>query len=363
MKVSIALCTYNGSKFLAEQLESFMQQTTLPDEVVVCDDCSSDNTTEILRKFQRKAPFPVRLYSNEINLGYTKNFEKAISLCTGDIIFLSDQDDVWMPEKIKLIENEFKKDLNVGLVFTDAYLIDENANMLESRLWDYSFPFQVQQEFEKVDRQELLIRKGIVTGATMAFRSKLKKTFLPIPEQSKFIHDRWITLIASLITEILPLEIPLIMYRQHSSQQIGVLPKSITQSSKSSAKVFNLKADRTDDHSRFNSYNNIVKQLIEEKRDVQKVKKKYKEIIENNSALGKITNCKKNSVNVFESKEKKLLKVISHNSCRRDMPSNRMKRLPIILSELVKGNYHHFSRGFRSALLDIVEKIDKYQIE
>jgi len=87
MKVSIALCTYNGEKFLAEQLKSIAGQTRLPDELVICDDCSQDATVDIVRGFAKVAPFSVRLLTNKTNAGSTKNFERAISLCEGDIIF------------------------------------------------------------------------------------------------------------------------------------------------------------------------------------------------------------------------------------------------------------------------------------
>src|SRR6266704_3029265 len=99
-QISIALCTYNGARFLPEQLESIAAQTRLPDEMVVCDDRSADETTDIIRTFAKNALFPVRLEINEQKLGSTKNFEKAIRLCHGEIIAPADQDDVWNPQKL-----------------------------------------------------------------------------------------------------------------------------------------------------------------------------------------------------------------------------------------------------------------------
>ena len=99
-RISVAMCTYNGEKYLHQQLASIAQQTRLPEEMVVCDDCSSDSTPEIIEEFARTVPFPVRFFRNPQNLGSTKNFEKAIGLCTGDMIALCDQDDIWMPEKL-----------------------------------------------------------------------------------------------------------------------------------------------------------------------------------------------------------------------------------------------------------------------
>ena len=102
--ISVAMCTYNGEKYLREQLESIALQTRLPAELVICDDRSTDSTSEIIRNFADSAPFPVRFNLNPVNLGgatkgITKNFEQASRLCTGDLIAFCDQDDVWLPKK------------------------------------------------------------------------------------------------------------------------------------------------------------------------------------------------------------------------------------------------------------------------
>src|ERR671927_271278 len=103
-KFSVAMCTYNGARFVREQLASIAAQTRPPDELVVCDDCSTDATLECIREFARTAPFPVRVVENEKNAGSTKNFERAVELCEGDFIALADQDDVWLPEKLQRLE-------------------------------------------------------------------------------------------------------------------------------------------------------------------------------------------------------------------------------------------------------------------
>ncbi len=100
-KVSIAMCTYNGQRFLAQQLQSFLDQTVQPDELVVCDDVSSDDSVAVVEAFAARAPFAVRVFRNPQNLGYIRNFEQAIAQCTGDLVFLCDQDDVWDPHKIE----------------------------------------------------------------------------------------------------------------------------------------------------------------------------------------------------------------------------------------------------------------------
>ena len=101
LRISIAMSTYNGGKYLQEQLDSFLAQTSLPDELVITDDCSTDNTLEIIQAFAAMAPFEVRWEQNEKNLGYTGNFNQALMKTTGDLVFLSDQDDVWFPEKTR----------------------------------------------------------------------------------------------------------------------------------------------------------------------------------------------------------------------------------------------------------------------
>src|SRR4029077_8380451 len=113
-RLSIAMCTYNGARFLPEQLESIAAQTRLPDELVVCDDGSADESAEIVRNFGKNAPFPVRLELNEKNLGATKNFEKAIGLCQGDLISLADQDDVWKPQKLSKLWLVFQENPGAG---------------------------------------------------------------------------------------------------------------------------------------------------------------------------------------------------------------------------------------------------------
>ena len=102
MKVSIVMATYNGAEYLGEQLESFVNQKRSPEELVVCDDSSTDKTYKILEEFKRSAPFDVVLVKNEHRLGFTKNFEKALANCSGDIIFFSDQDDKWFPSKVTI---------------------------------------------------------------------------------------------------------------------------------------------------------------------------------------------------------------------------------------------------------------------
>ena len=126
MSISIAMCTYNGEMYLQDQLDSIAKQTRLPDELVICDDNSSDHSLIIVEKFLTQSSFPVKIYKNQTNIGSTKNFEKAISLCGGDIIALADQDDVWHVDKLNITEESFCSSTNIGVVFSNGNCVDEN---------------------------------------------------------------------------------------------------------------------------------------------------------------------------------------------------------------------------------------------
>ena len=128
MSVSIALCTYNGEKFIREQIESYLTQTVLPDEIIVCDDGSSDDTVSIVRQYlEANEGIKWRLIQNEKTLGTNKNFEKAVGFCSGDFIFFSDQDDIWRNEKIEQTISFFNKNRECEAIFSNAILIDENG--------------------------------------------------------------------------------------------------------------------------------------------------------------------------------------------------------------------------------------------
>lgn len=203
MRISIAIATYNGAQYLQEQLDSFLCQTQLPDELVACDDGSADSTFEILQTFSQQAPFSVHVYRNEENLGYARNFEKALSLCTGDIILMSDQDDVWFESKIERIVNEFK-------VNEFAYVVVNDAEIVHADLKSTGLTLAGQLVSAGMDTEQLLL------GCCISFRADLKKVIFPIPCHIHG-HDGWINTLGNalhcryFITDILQL------YRRHGS--------------------------------------------------------------------------------------------------------------------------------------------------
>lgn len=208
--VSIAMATYNGEKYVKEQLDSILNQTYRNLEIIICDDNSTDDTFKILEDYSKKDK-RIKLYRNKKNLGFVKNFEKAIFLCKGEYIALSDQDDIWMEDKIEILLDEIN---NFDLIHTDAYLIDEKGIII-SKSFSRSSNKMIYPE-SIVD----LVLNGCVTGCTCMFSRKLRNFALPFPEDL-YIHDKWLGINAYYLNSIKYLDKPLIKYRQHSNNQIG----------------------------------------------------------------------------------------------------------------------------------------------
>jgi glycosyltransferase involved in cell wall biosynthesis len=216
----VALCTYNGARFLEAQLESILRQSRPIDELVVCDDGSTDETLTIVERFAIRAQFPVHTWRNETRLGSTKNFEKAIGLCSGDLIATSDQDDVWLPDKVALSEEALTGDRRPGLVFTNADVVDEELHSMGHHMWDaIQFGQLARRRVRRGHEFEVLLRQWLVTGATMMFRAEYRSSILPIPEN--WVHDGWIAFIIGAMAPIAMVERSTVKYRQHAAQQIG----------------------------------------------------------------------------------------------------------------------------------------------
>lgn len=224
-KISVALCTYNGDQFLEEQLNSIFTQTHPVDELIICDDGSIDGTLKILEYYKKKYPEVISLYSNKEKLFTIKNFEKAISLTSGDYIFLSDQDDIWSVDKVEQTLSFFRSNTFCHLMFTNAHLINENSEILENSLWEaWSFDEACKQRWQDQKFQiiDLIQNKNKVTGATVAFRKNLKQHILPLNLPKNVWHDCYMALTAAGHNGLGFLDEKLVKYRIHSSQQVGV---------------------------------------------------------------------------------------------------------------------------------------------
>ncbi len=221
MTISIAMATYNGERFLPTQLDSIATQTRLPDELVISDDGSSDSTIEIVEKFAAYAPFKVTLLKNLDRLGSIKNFERALTQCSGEIIALSDQDDLWLPEKLETQGGFLESNPDLGGAFSDAYLMNDQSTRTGETLW-------ATNNFDSADQEELhsgnTFARGITgkktLGCTLMFKSYLLEKIVPIP--SIWEHDSWIAWMIAIYSRLDIIPEKLIQYRIHSAQQFGV---------------------------------------------------------------------------------------------------------------------------------------------
>lgn len=219
-RLSVALCTYNGAAFLPAQLASLAGQDRPPDELVVCDDGSADDTPAIVRAFAAAAPFPVRWRVNPTTLGTAANFDQAIRLCRGDVIFPCDQDDVWRPGKLARLERALAAAPTAGLAFSDAAVVGPDGRPAGYTLWEaIRFGPAERRQFAAGGAVDCLLRRYRVTGATMAFRAGYRDLVLPVPPG--WLHDAWIALLIAAVARCVPVAEPLVEYRQHPAQQIG----------------------------------------------------------------------------------------------------------------------------------------------
>ena len=210
MIVSIAVCTYNGQDYLNEQLQSLVNQTYSNIEIIVIDDHSTDDTVDILKRYQEKYPH-FSYFQNDVNLGYVKNFEKAISLCNGDYIALCDQDDIWHPDKIEIQLNHIG---NHALIYHDSSFIDNKGNLLPGKLSDV-YPLY------EGNMPHPFIFFNCVSGHSLLFHRKLIPDLLPFDK--RYFHDRWIAFIATERGGIKLLTQRLVKYRQHLGSSTDAL--------------------------------------------------------------------------------------------------------------------------------------------
>lgn len=200
--ISVAIPTYNGEKYLREQLDSLYNQTLVPDEIVVVDDCSKDGTVSILEEYRNR--YGLKYVINETNLGYNKNFEKAISLCTGDYIALCDQDDIWLPEKIqKAFDRISQFPLNEPSLVSSFSCTDKR--ILETPIPCGRKDGDWRMNFIEYESQ----------GCTLMFNRALRDYILPFPEG--IMYDGYIGFVAALIGNREYIGENLMYYRIHQN--------------------------------------------------------------------------------------------------------------------------------------------------
>ena len=220
--VSIALCTYNGAKYLREQLDTLVGQTYPNWEIIAVDDCSTDDTIEILNQYANTYP-QIKIYRNSQNLGYTKNFEKAIALCTGAFIALCDQDDIWDKNKLSVMVSTLG---DYALAYHDSAFVDGEGKPMNKRISD------VRNCYTGNDSRVFLFDNCVLGHATLFKRELLQ--FMG-NFNNLIIHDRWLGYVAANNGGIIFINEPLVNYRQHINANTNILKQERVNTSKNNS--------------------------------------------------------------------------------------------------------------------------------
>jgi len=321
LRVSVAMATYNGALYLREQLDSSAAQTRQPDELVVTDDGSTDATLAILEAFQASASFEVRVYRSSNRLGVSRNFEKALRLCSGDLIFMSDQDDVWFPNKVERVISHFLVDPQIMVVINDHILADQKL------------------AHHNVTKLQKLRSKGlkdtaITAGCCTALRREWRDVALPIPTDD-LPYDDWINNLADVLGVRMILPEPLQLYRLHASNA-SQCKLSITPSPKASP------FDRV----RACGLRDSRPYWLKEKAD----KEFFRQWIQKHPGSFRspqLANAKQQTLSKLATEIRALERRIE----LMDLP--RGLRAPAVAKFLMEGGYAHFS-GWKSAVNDVL---------
>lgn len=316
-KYSVAIATFNGEKYIGEQILSIVHQTVPPSEIIISDDGSTDNTKKIITRILSKNNISYKIIDNNIEHGVVGNFTNAIMNCSNEIIFTSDQDDVWKENKAQIILNEFDKNQEASLVFTDAELVNSNLGSLNSSLWESVGVLK--KDYVKNLWFEHLLRNCLVTGATMAFKKRLFINNIPIPKE--WLHDGWLSWMAVLENGLVAVKKETILYRQHANNTIGATPKQ--------------------------NFLKKIRNWLGASQNIPKTRRmrynRYKSILEN----------KRNEIN---SKQKKSLVECVHfwekliNSENKSIPN----RILIYSKLFIQGDYNKYFNGMHGFIRDII---------
>jgi glycosyltransferase involved in cell wall biosynthesis len=219
------MATCEGARFVDAQLASLAAQSRPPDELVVLDDASMDDTFLKISAFAQSAQgavIEVKASRNASRLGITGNFERAIAACTGDVIFLADQDDVWLPDKIATLAAVLEAHPETGAVFCDGEVVDAALAPSGTTLWQ-SLGFDArEQALVRAGRAvDVFLRHVVAAGTTLAFRSHLRERALPFPPLHS-CHDAFTAFVVASLSRVEIVPQPLVRYRVHDRNQIGI---------------------------------------------------------------------------------------------------------------------------------------------
>jgi len=324
LSVSVALCTHNGAEFVREQVESVLSQTAPPQEIVLSDDDSHDDTVAIVRELvdeyrAQGGVISFTVLENRPALGVAGNFAQAIAGCTGDLIALSDQDDVWHAERLEVVARYFAEHPDVILVHGDARLIDGHGDPIGRTLFgSLRISGRERRQIDRGSAIHTLIRRNVITGATTVFRRDLVSEALPIPPG--WIHDEWFGIIAAMVGRVAIVPGCLVDYRQHDSNQIGVEVVTPT----------------------------VALRKLREPR----AERNRKLLIRAQSLADRLHGA---GSRIDQRYARIVAEKVEHERFRLALPVRRVRRIVPVLVSLARGEYRRYSVGFRDAVRDLVQ--------
>jgi glycosyltransferase involved in cell wall biosynthesis len=320
--ISVALASRNGARFIELQLRSILTQTVRPDQLVVSDDASTDETLQIVEAvFAEFEGSGVRtsIIRNAEPLGVRANFEQAMLACSGDIIALSDQDDVWESTRVERVTARFRGEPELLLLFSDARLVDSRGRYLGHTLFEALGVTAA--DLRKVEEQrgfELLLRRNIVTGATVVVRRSVLARAVPFP--APWVHDEWLAIIAAVLGRIDVYPVPLVDYRQHGGNEIGVERLGLR------GKIGRVIEPRDDRYPYLVERAEVLRDRLEELGD-----------------------------RVWEERLERSEEKVRHLRVREALPDARRARVKAVLREARTGRYALYSRGKADILRDLLQ--------
>lgn len=324
---SVAMCTRNGERFVADQVRSILRQTVTPMEIVVSDDASTDSTLSIVRSLlaehnaaRSSDAVALVVLENPKPLGVAKNFEQALHNCTADFIALCDQDDVWRADKLERVSMVFRSDSRLMLVHSDARLTDgqgrpSGGTLLQALELDAT----AQALIHEGRALDLLLQRNVVTGATTVIRRALWARAAPVPPG--WIHDEWLAIVAACHGGLALIPEPLIDYRQHGGNAIGAGKLSML------GKFRRLTEPGRARNERLYTRAHALRERFAENDDVPR------EL-------------------VWLAEQK-----LAHESMRRYLSPRRVRRLIPVIRELRTGRYQRYGRGLLDAARDLLQPL------
>lgn len=311
MKVSVVMCTYNGARYVKEQINSIINQTRRVDEIIISDDNSKDETLDIVKPLVDASGIKYRIITNIPGKGVARNFLDAMKQSTGDYIFTADQDDIWKENKVEVFLEKINQTKKL-LYFSDGDLVDANAELLGVSLWstlNINYKILSAEGIEKT-----ILNRCVVTGSAMAVSRQLVEMIDCIPDS--WLHDGWFAIVATCNHSIEPINLCTYYYRQHGNNVVGAQELTLRRRIKSW--IANISKQTLLREQRYNRYLS-VKQFAGD--------------------------------NVFESLDDcvNYWKDLTHISGDRKLTS-----MVIIIRNAVKGNYRKYYTGIRGFLRDLI---------